>query len=389
MRRVGYVVGGLLLLLLPLGGWLATAHAQTFRSGNSVSTPAGGTVDSSLFITGQSVDVSGTVRGDVFCAGQNVHITATVFGDVLCAGQSLTITGKVSGDVRLAGQSVSLGSNVAGNATVLAQNYTQESGARVGGDLSVSGHNIQLNGPVGRDLAAAANKLTIASSIGGGVQATTQQLALAHGAYVGGGISYTSAQTLTRAGGVDVDGTITHHTPAKGHGSAAVVALWLLYLFLALLLVALLLVLIAPWAFHAAAEAARARLLRTFLIGLVASIVVPALLLALALTVIGLPLAILLGLLWLVIMLLAGPFAAYLLGRLLLRRRTDNAIWTMLLGATVLILLSFVPFLGVLISVVAYWFGLGAIVQYVTHVPKPQYHMAATEMTAESGAQGE
>jgi cytoskeletal protein CcmA (bactofilin family) len=376
MRRVGYVFGVLLLALLSLGGWLSVAHAQTFRSGSNVSTPSNGVVNSSLFITGQSVDVAGTVRGDVFCAGQNVHVTATVQGDVICAGQNVTVSGRVSGDVRLAGQSVSLGASVSGNATILTQDMTLESGARVDGDLSVSGHGVHLNGPVGRDVAAAVTTLTVANSVGRNLQATVDKLQLAHGAYVGGNVTYTSPNTLTRASGVDVDGSIVYHTPTAHHGSAVPWLLWLLYLFVALLLTALLLVLLFPWLFHAAAELARGRLLRTFLIGLVASIVVPVVLLALALTIVGLPLAILAGLFWLLVVLLSAPFAAYLLGRLLLHRTTDNAIWTMLLGAFILLVLSLVPFLNILVDLVAYWFGLGTMLQYVTRLPRPHYHMA-------------
>ena len=378
MRRVGYGFGALLILLslASIGGWLCTAHAQTFRSGDTVSTPSGGTVNSSLFVAGQSIDVGGTVRGDVFCAGQNVHLTATVLGDVLCMGQNVTISGRVSGDVRLAGQSVSLGSVVAGNATVAAQDFTEESGARIGGDLSINAHQVKLSGPVGRDAAIASGGVTIANSVGRNVQARVQELRLASGARVGGNISYTSPQPLVRASGAVVTGKITHYTPAAHHGSLAAGLLWLLYLFAALLLAALLLVLLLPWMFHAAAELARRRLWRTFLIGLVASIVVPVLLLTLAFTIIGLPLALLLGLVWLVIMIVSAPFAAYLLGRLLLRRATDNAIWTMLLGAALLIIVSFIPFLNVLVDLVAYWFGLGMVLQYVVHLPRPHYHMA-------------
>jgi hypothetical protein len=232
-----------------------------------------------------------------------------------------------------------------------------------------------LNGPVGRDLAASAEDLTIASNVGRNVQAWVGHLTLAHGAYVGGNVVYTSSNVLSRAPGVDVDGGIAHRLPPATHNSVAVGLLWLLYLFLSLLLAALLLVLLLPRVFHTAAEAARGRLLRTFLIGLIASIVVPAVLLALAFTLIGLPLALLGGLIWLLIDILSAPFAAYLLGRLLLHRATDNAIWTMLLGAGILLLLGFVPFLGLVTTLVAYWFGLGTILQYGAFWPRPRYHL--------------
>jgi hypothetical protein len=103
-------------------------------------------------------------------------------------------------------------------------------------------------------------------------------------------------------------------------------------------------------------------------------------------TVIGIPLALLFGLIWLVIVLLSGVFAAYLLGELILRGRT-NPIWTMLLGAAILILLSFVPFLDILVSLLSLWFGLGTILQQVPRLRTMNGGARGTR-TAASASQG-
>lgn len=73
------------------------------------------------------------------------------------------------------------------------------------------------------------------------------------------------------------------------------------------------------------------------------------------------------------ILFLSGPAAAYFLGRLLLSGRSDNAVVYMLLGAVILLVLSFIPFLGVLIDLLTVWYGVGIILMQTRHLPRPHY----------------
>lgn len=380
MRRLKYILIGL-AVGLPLFGMAAVAHSQGFRSGDNVTVAQGETLDQTLFASGRTLDVAGTVNGDIFCAGQNVTISGTVNGDVMCAGQSLSVTGTVHGDVRLAGQNINLNGQVSGNASVAGQSFTLDSRAKVAGDLSIAGQDVTLNGPVGRDITAGSGTLTINSTVGRNVTAQVVTLRLGSHAKVGGNISYTSDKGLTKDAGAVVSGSVTRNAPKTQHhvrpGSIVAFSFWMaVYLFAALLLIAMVLVLLLPRAFHVAVELARTSLLRTFLVGFVGSILVPVVLVGLMFTVIGIPLALFGWLVWLVLVLLSGPFAAYLLGRLILHTSTNNAVWTMLLGASLLLLLYFIPLLGVLTSLLAMWFGLGIILSRAVHLPRPGYRMA-------------
>ncbi|HEX9153644.1 MAG TPA: polymer-forming cytoskeletal protein, partial [Candidatus Saccharimonadales bacterium] len=95
MKRFRWVIGTLLLAVVPVLAWVSVADAQRF----STNVDQGQTVDSSLFSTGKEIEINGTINGDIFCAGQNIKINATVHGDVICAGQDVTIDGKIDGDV--------------------------------------------------------------------------------------------------------------------------------------------------------------------------------------------------------------------------------------------------------------------------------------------------
>jgi cytoskeletal protein CcmA (bactofilin family) len=380
MKRRKLLLAGL-LVALPVLLWAVGAQAQSFRSGDDVTVTQNQVVDKTLFAAGRTVDIAGKVNGDVFCAGENVTITGTVTGDVICAGQNVRIAGTVEGDVRVAGQNVTLGGTIAHNLTAAAQSLMTEAKGTVGEDASIAGQDAVLNGSVGRDLAAGAQTITVNGTINRDVQAQVENLTLGSNAKVGGNLEYTSVNLLVRDTGAQVAGSITRKAPtAHRHqphfGSIVHIGVWFgLYMFVALLIVALVLVLIAPRAFHAATEVAIRRPGKTLLVGFVASVVAPVVIAILMFSVVGIPLALLVVLAWVLTVLLAGPFAAYYLGRVLMTNST-NAILIMLLGAVILLLFYVVPILGALVWLVALWFGLGIILLQVPRLPRPRHNLA-------------
>lgn len=340
-RSVKFLLAGA-LIVLPVIGFALTASAQSFRTGNNITVPQDRTVNSTLYASGRNIDVAGTVRGDVICAGQNVNISGTVTGDVLCAGQSIHINGTVEGNVRLAGQNVTISGKVNKNANVASQSLTTDSDSNIGGDLGAGGQDIILNGSIGRDLALASGDAIVNSTVGRNIHGKLNQLTLQSDAKVQGLIDVTSPNSIQRDNGSEVQGKVTRNQPAESTNDTSWIGLgWLftLYILIAMLVVTLVLVLIMPRAFHVASNKALNSMGKTILVGIAASIIIPVVIVGLMFTVIGIPLGILLLLAWLVLLFLSGPFAAYLLGRLLLRDNAHNAILIMLLGAIVLLIL--------------------------------------------------
>lgn len=366
-----------ILLAIPILGWLVVArvaHAQVFQSGSSVNIPAGKTVNDTVFAAGRTVSISGIVNGDVFCAGQDVNISGQVRGDVVCAGQNVTVNGIVTGDVRVMGQDVKLGAAIGGSVTAAAQTFVLNPEASTRSDVTIAAQDATLHGTVGRDLAFGGNTVTIAGNIKRSVHAQVQTLKLDDNARVAGNIGYTSGNTLQRGRGAQVGGTITKYAPSANptqHGRKSFLSL-AIYLYFADLILALVLVLLFPRMFEHAARLAHRGLLRTFLAGLIASIVAPVIIVILLVSVIGIPLGLLFALAWLLAVLLAGVFAAYLLGRELLRRRT-NAVLAMVLGAIILFAAYLLPFIGWIIWLVAAWFGLGALLMTIRGARRPGY----------------
>lgn len=380
--RLYQLLLGLAVLLIPMLVWVGVAGANSFRTGDNVTVASGVTLDKTVFASGRNITIAGTVNGDVFCAGMTVNISGTVNGDVMCAGQTVTITGTVNGDARLAGQTINLSGPISGNVSAAGQTLTTDSKANIGRDAQFGGTDVVLNGKVGRDLTVGGTNVTLNSVVGRDVTGAMQQLNLEPNAKVNGALEYTSDRKLNQADGAQVNGTVTRHTPDRRESHrtyGSIVKLkgaFAAYCFLAALFMGLILILLAPRAFHLASASALNHVGMTFLMGFIGSIAIPVVIGLLFATIIGIPLALVALALWLGVIGLTGFMAAYAVGRWLFRSSIDNVIAYMLLGIAILMVLYFIPFLGVLAVLAAYWFGLGMILLQLRRWPKPAYHAA-------------
>lgn len=361
MKRLKLLLAGL-LVTIPLLGWAASTHAQNFQTGDIVQVQGDKVIDSTLYTGGRDITIAGTVNGDVFCVGQNVMVTGTVNGDLICAAQTMTISGHIRGDVRVAAQTLALNNEITGRATIVAQTLATDSKARIGGDLTLLGQSATLNAPIGRDIAGTVENLTINGQVGRNISAQIGHLALGNTAQVGGGVYYVSQNELSRQDGTVISGEIRRTEPTNAQREEQDNGGLVWWFMISMLALALSLVLLAPQLFQNSSVLAQSSLGMTFLIGFVASILAPLSIILLCVTIIGIPLGLLALTIWLAVVGLSGPFAAYLTGRLVWREG-KNAILIMGIGAVILILLMLVPILNVLVFLAVMWFGTGSVLR--------------------------
>ncbi len=375
IRHKLIILGVAFITVMVLAG-VGTARAQTVRSGDSVTVKAGERVDSMLFAAGNNVDIAGEVNGDVYCAGQSVIISGTVQGDVFCVGQNVRIAGKIEGSVRVAGQNVTHGGEVFGSMTVASQSFTAESSSRIGRDLLGGTQTANLDGIISRDVALGAATGYITNQIGRNVKGDIANLTLTSNARVGGVIEYTSANEPTVNEGAQIASGIQRKTPPKAetkprYAPLAFTFMTILYIFVALLLVILALAVLIPQILHDASTRLMRQPGKVMGIGLLAGLIVPVLIVLLLISIVGIPLALLVILLWCTIGMLSGPFSAYALGRLMLKD-SKSPILIALLGGSVLLLLYFVPLIGFFALIGAHIIGTGMIINDAMYrLPKP------------------
>jgi cytoskeletal protein CcmA (bactofilin family) len=246
-------------------------------------------------------------RQQVVLTGDVSVPRGTVVGEVVVFSGSATVAGVVDGDVVV----------IDGPITVSGQ---------VGGDV------IALHGPV---------RLLGTAQVGGDVRAG-KSLDIAQGAHVAGAIRHDVGFTLS--GPVGVLGALL--------ASVAMAV--------SILLTGLLMLLLAPRGAERTAEAVRTAPFASAGWGLLLAFALPILGLALAVTILGLPLGLVLllglGLIW-----LAGlTFATFAIGRLLVRepRSRVGAFFT---GWAIVAAIGLVPFLNAAVWTLAGAFGVGTM----------------------------
>jgi uncharacterized protein YsxB (DUF464 family) len=296
MRK--FLLAGSVGVLLAVVGVFGTGHAQEFRHGDNATIGIQEKIDSSVYLSGRHIDAAGTINGDLFCAGQNVTISGTINGDLICAAQNITVTGTINGSARLAAQTVNISSEVQRNLTVFAQDLTLDSRSKVGGDITGGINKANINGTVGRDLVAGASELTVDGHVGRNVTSAVDHLTLGGNAKIGGGIYYTSNNAVVKEQGSTVSGVIERHAPEKHRGHRASMLGFNLFVLLSLLIMAVVLALLFPAVFERAADFGLRSLGKTLLAGIIATLLTPIIIVILMITIIGIPLGILLLMLW-------------------------------------------------------------------------------------------
>ncbi|WP_227738881.1 bactofilin family protein [Halorientalis pallida] len=301
-----------LLVLLGLSVLPGTAAAET-RTGGSVVVEANETVDGDLDAFAGSVVISGTVTGDLNGVAGNVRIVGTVDGNV----------------------------SVASGTVVVLPNAT------VGGNLD-----------------AGAETVTVAGRVDGDVNAGSRLLRLTDTASVGGDVTY--GETLERAPGAVVGGTVQRGDVGGGPaapGPEIPSLVFSVYFLLVNAALGVILLLVFPEFSRAVADRAVDAPLKSGGVGLLALVGTPVALVAIALTVVGLPISFLGIFVFLAVAWTGAIYGRYALGTLVTDRLgVDNRWLALLVGLVAAFALKLLPVVGGVVEPLAVLFGLGALV---------------------------
>lgn len=373
MRYKRLILAGLLLAAGLVGLPMATHALSPMRGGASATVARDESVNSSVYLAGSTVTVAGTVKGDVYCAGQTIDITGTVEGDVMCAGQTVSITGTVAGNIRVAGQTVTLAGPVGHNVTAFGQTVSLGNGSTVTGDVTAFAQTLQLSGKIGRDLVGGGQAATLFGEVARNANISGENITLVGGSRIGGDFDYTSRGQAAVASTAVVAGQTARHDPPKQSevqvDTAAARAWSTVYWFGAMFVLGLLLLACVPRTFKTADSTMVSQGGWALLAGIGALIMTPIVAILLFVTVLGIPAAIALLLLWVVAMMTGTVYSGYSVGRWVIMQAKWKIkalrVTSLALGLLIFALVMLVPIVGGLLFFVAFVWGLGGIVLMV------------------------
>lgn len=352
-----------LVLSLALTAASAGTWAVDIKSGDSVVLGKGEVVKDDVLAGAGQVSIASPVEGDVIAAGQSVSVAGRVKDSTMLAGGTVTLSGPVGNDSFLAGQTVVVSSKVEDNAYLAGSSVVLSEDGSVGKDLLAAGGVVKLMGKVGRHVRATAGQLTIGGEVGGDVFAQAGSLRLVKDAVIRGNLFYESANKAMIDPGARVMGKTVQRIPVR---EKAKPIFWRPFWWIGCLIAAVafgaVLLALFPIRTQGAADRVRASFLKSLGLGVLVLIGAPIATILLAITIVGIPLAIAVLLVYMILLYAAAVFTALALGQYILSRSRDRVpqpFGSMILGLVILAVVSLIPFLGWLVKLAAVLVGLG------------------------------
>lgn len=376
MKKTSFIILAITIFLaMP-----SITHAYSIKTENSIYVEKSEVIEGNLFAAGNNISIDGKVRGDVFCAGQNISINGEVEGDVICAGQTINVNGKVGGSVRVAGNSIVINSEVTRSLMAVGATVSMEKDANVGWEAYIAGAAVNMRGKVSRDLNCVGSDINIAGEVGQNVKAVLDSnnknrksekshLVIGKETVINGDLTYYDYQDASIDKDAKIKGKTERNEPKvmqgqKETGNAGRVLGIFYSVFTALVLG---LVVISIWKKETVEiiEKMKTKPAQTIGWGAVVFFLTPIISIILLLTMIGIPLAFIIMLAWIIGLMIAKVFAGILVGKYFIentwKEKKDNIFIAMICGIVIAWILFSIPFIGWLFSFIALLWGLGGI----------------------------
>jgi cytoskeletal protein CcmA (bactofilin family) len=362
-----------LLLAVMLPSWLAASlHAADMRAGEKIKVAAADTVNGNLYTAGSEIEIDGAVSGDLLAAGSTIRIPGMVAHDITMVGGEIDINGKVDGDVRVAGGQVNVAGEITGDLVVAGGTVRLLSGAVIGGEVLLAASELRIEGLINGPLVAAANLTRIEGTIRGPVKVRTGILEFGESATLESTLAYFAPQEAQIPATARITGPIQYEMTSGMdqswlYGLLRRVGIAIAFLAFGMSLAGGLLgVILLPQTSNSLIQHIANNLGSECLRGFVLFLVMPPIFFILMVTVIGVPVAVLSGMIHLGFGIVSVIYAAVLGGALfmkaVLKRETTEVNWkTVLVGIPLLFLINMIPLVGFLVNTILFLAVFGGI----------------------------
>ena len=369
MKRYAFLLTVCVLLLVARG-----AYAFIARTGDLVQITSEEVITEDLYIAGEEIEIDGTVNASIYAAGRKVTIRGAVKDHVVVFAQEVVLLGSVGKGFKGFAANLTMQGSVGGDLLLFGANIDIRETAAVSGDVLFGGRLISIEGPLKKDLLGAGQRITLNGSVGGNVKLAVQELSILESVRIKGNVKYYSENEADIQPGATIQGTITRRIPEYREKLKQVFPFVLIVgiagkiiAFFMALVVGLVFILLTPVWMQSLSDAIAEKPGRCAGWGALILFVAPLAMATAFATVVGIPLAGIALLLYLVAIIVSQIALGLLIGRLIIGRERSAESKGLLfaafvLGLVILRLLRFIPVFGHIVVLVCGIFGIGAIV---------------------------
>lgn len=331
------------------------------------------TIDHFTINASDDVEIEETYNASVIGAGETVEVNGKINGAALIAGNKVTFDGNADYSF-LAGNTITSKGTVNNDAFIAGNIVTIEKEADYKRDTILAASDIELNGNFERNITSYSSKITLKDvTIKGDIKIYAQNITIDKTAKIEGTLYYPEdaiykASKDAQIGKITKTKAIQNKDDENYFSTISSKILSFMCYALAFAIISLLF----PAAFNKITKkyekTEASEIIEVFTKGLVALIIIPVTAVLLCCTVLGIPLAIILILLYGIAIYLTTIFTAYLLGYKIWQKvfnKDINLLLVGLIGLFILMLLNLVPGVRTLVSIITVLIGLGLIIETV------------------------
>lgn len=365
-------------------------------------------VHEDLYLFGNNITVKAPVYGDIICAGGIILFMDSITQDLLVAGGKVTINGYVSDDIRCAGGELFLNDNLNGDLIIGGGKITINSSVTITGALIMTGGDLifegqvnekakifasqcVFNGKAARDFEFKGQSLKFNGIVDGTSTISAETMTLGDQAIFNNSVRYWVSGVKINFDKALKNGSATFDESLKKNedkwyylgGLTIFTLMW--YLGVAIVLILMLQYLFGRQ-ISIAAHGINNSLWKSFGVGLLFIIGIPILVVLAMVTIIGVPLGLIVGVNYLMVMLIASIISSLIYGHLLAHKMnvpiTYKNLVLMSMGVFILIkLVSLTKGIGWILNVILVCIAFGSILLHIhlkrspaedESVPNPQ-----------------
>ena len=376
-RRIFGVAASVALALVLVAP--ETARAIDLNVDEEVHVERDTTIERSLLVTGERARIDGVVKGDLVASVARLQITGRIEGNLYVLTRDLDLSGRVDGTIHSIAERARIDGDVHGSLFAISRALTVTEAAKVARDAWLLLHRGVLDGEFGQDMLIGGDEVEIGGRVARDVDLRfVEEGRIRRTAEIGGNLDWTDDwHELEQHPDAKIGGEIRVHEgeePLHETWRGRYVGRFYLVQaigFVASLAFGLLIYWLMPSLYDVGIRDSR-DFLRSLLFGLVLLVVPPAAIVAIALTLVGLPIAVLGLFVYVTCLYAAELLVGAWLGRTLLGQE-DGSFWSfakvLFVGFLLVSVGAHLPFVGTPIVVVCILAGLGLVFERARRLP--------------------
>lgn len=380
MKKIIFALSVFIFAFLLLFPSVASAKVITMKKGTVVIDKEE-VVNDDLFVGAQTVEIYGTVNGDVYAGAETVRVDGNINGDLFVGAGTVSLSGTVKEDVYIGTGNATVSNATIGDSLLVgAGNVSIDKNSSIGGSLLAGSGSISVYAPVKRNVFAGAGTVDLNSVVGGEVRLGARNVIIGPDTKIAKDLYYAVAKDQNEiriSDSATVSGKIqkfeykmaerTKLAPTKIGltGASKTIGIFLqLMTLIGAIIVGVLCLRFFEKVFSSSANFVSGSFFKSLGVGLIISLLTIPVLIILVLTGVGIPLAGILFLIFILNLYLSKIVVGLSLGYLL----TEKFGWKKLskyavlsLGLVTIYILFALPIIGLFTKLIVTWAGLGSL----------------------------